>query len=70
MGNDDEVRQLYVDFGNKFRELDKWSIYVITNDEDFERYFGKRADRKRKLYNGRIKVDYYQFFGPKPIKER
>jgi putative N6-adenine-specific DNA methylase len=70
MGNDDGVRQLYVDFGNKFRELDKWSIYVITNDEDFERYFGKRADRKRKLYNGRIKVDYYQFFGPKPIKER
>jgi len=70
MGNDDEVRQLYVDFGNKFRELDKWSIYVITNDEDFERYFGKRADRKRKLYNGRIKVDYYQFYGPKPTKER
>lgn len=70
MGNDGEVRQLYVDFGNKFRELDKWSIYVITNDEDFERYFGKRADRKRKLYNGRIKVDYYQFYGPKPTKER
>ncbi len=70
MGDDDEVRQLYIDFGNKFRELDKWSIYVITNDEDFEHYFGRKADRKRKLYNGRIKVDYYQFYGPKPTKER
>jgi len=69
MGDNDEVRQLYIDFGNKFRELDKWSIYVITSDEEFEHYFGRKSDRKRKLYNGRIKVDYYQFFGPKPTKE-
>ncbi|WP_406243825.1 class I SAM-dependent RNA methyltransferase [Tissierella carlieri] len=61
-----EVERLHKDLGIKFKELDTWSVYVITSNENFEKDYGKTADRKRKLYNGRIKVDYYQYFGPKP----
>ena len=50
----------------KFKELDTWSVYLITSMENFERLYGRKADRKRKLFNGRIKVDFYQFHGPKP----
>lgn len=63
-----EVEILHKDLGLKFKELDTWSAYVITSDENFEKHYGKKADRKRKLYNGRIKVDYYQYFGPRPEK--
>ncbi|MGM0396960.1 MAG: THUMP domain-containing class I SAM-dependent RNA methyltransferase [Bacillota bacterium] len=66
MGEKEEVEELYRDFGKKFRELSTWSIYAITSNENFETLYGKKADRKRKLYNGRIKVDYYQFYGPRP----
>ena len=44
-------------------------MYVITSDESFEKLYGKKADKKRKLYNGRIKVDYYQFYGPRPPRK-
>jgi len=65
----DEVESLYKDMGKYFKALDTWSKYIITSYEDFERVYGKRADKKRKLYNGRIKVDYYQYFGPRPPKD-
>lgn len=66
IGEKEEVEELYKDLGIKFKELDTWSSYIITSDENFERHYGKGADKKRKLYNGRIKVDYYQYFGPRP----
>ncbi len=69
MGEVEEVRNLYIDFGKKFRKLDTWSIYVITSEEKFEKLYGKKADRRRKLYNGRIKVDYYQYYGPRPPRD-
>lgn len=69
IGEKEEVHQLYTDLGLKFRELDTWSMYVITSDESFEKLYGKKADKKRKLYNGRIKVDYYQFYGPRPPRK-
>lgn len=68
IGEKEEITQLYIDLGKKFREFQTWSVYVITSDEDFEKKYGKKADRKRKLYNGRIKVDYYQYYGPRPPK--
>lgn len=67
MGEKREVEKLYKDLGNKFKKLDTWSVYVITSHDDFERHYGRKADKKRKLYNGRIKVNYYQFYGPKPM---
>jgi putative N6-adenine-specific DNA methylase len=60
------VEALYKEMGKVFSKLDTWSYYIITSHEEFERFFGKRADKKRKLYNGMMKTDLYQFFGPKP----
>ncbi len=68
MGEKQEVHRLYRDLGSKFSEFKTWSVYVITAEEEFEKLYGKKADRKRKLYNGRIKVDYYQYYGPRPQK--
>ena len=61
-----EVKELYRQMGRVFQSLDSWSIYVLTSNEDFEALFGRRASKKRKLYSGNIKVDYYQYFGPRP----
>ena len=69
MGEKEEVHQLYKDLGGKFDDLKTWSLYLITAEEAFEKLYGKKADRKRKLYNGRIKVDYYQYYGPRPPRE-
>lgn len=69
LGEEDEIEELYKDFGDKFRDLETWSIYTITSNEDFESLYGKEADRRRKLYNGRIKVDYYQYYGPRPPRK-
>ena len=68
MSEQEEVFSLYRDLGKKMAEHPTWSVFVITSEEDFEKLYGKRADRKRKLYNGRIKTDYYQFYGPRPPK--
>lgn len=62
------VELLYKTMGEVFKKLDTWSFYVITSFEEFEKKFGKRADKKRKLYNGMMKADLFQFFGPKPPK--
>lgn len=62
------VENLYKDMGNIFSALDTWSFYILSAHEDFERFFGRKADKKRKLYNGMIKTDLYQYFGPKPPK--
>lgn len=65
-----EVESLYSDMGKTFRKLDTWSYFIITSHEEFERSFGKRADKNRKLYNGRIQCYYYQYVGPKPPKRK
>ena len=61
-----EVRELYTAMGAHFKSCPTWSFYVITSFEDFEKCFGRRADKKRKLYNGMLKCNLYQMFGPKP----
>jgi putative N6-adenine-specific DNA methylase len=66
IGDGKSVARLYRDMGQVFSALDTWSFYILTSDEEFEKHFGRTASKKRKLYNGNIKVDYYQFFGPKP----
>ena len=59
---------LYTEIGDRFRELDSWSMYLITSYEDAEKYIGKKAAKNRKIYNGMLKTYYYQFLGPKPPK--
>ena len=63
------VEELYRTLGKLMATNPTWSSYVITSMEYFEKLFGKRADAKRKLFNGRIKTDYYQFYGPRPPKD-
>lgn len=57
---------LYKEFGESFKHLDTWSAYMITSYEEAEKYFGRKADKNRKIYNGMLKTYFYQFQGPKP----
>lgn len=65
-----DLPELYRAFGESFRMLDSWSAYMITSYEDAERYFGSKADKNRKIYNGMLKTYYYQFPGPKPPRKK
>jgi len=56
--------ELYKTIGERFAALDSWSAYIITAYEDTERYFGRKADKNRKIYNGMMKTYFYQFMGP------
>lgn len=69
IGDKSQIDKLYRDMGRLFKPLDTYSIYVLTSNENFENLYGKKSNRKRKLYNGRIKVDYYQYYGPRPPKK-
>ena len=62
--------ELYRQIGERFRELDSWSMYLITSYENTEKYIGRKADRNRKIYNGMMKTYFYQFLGPKPPRRK
>ena len=64
-----DLPALYKAFGNSFRNLDSWSAYMITSYEDAEKYFGQKAAKNRKIYNGMLKTYFYQFPGPKPPRK-
>ena len=66
----ENLPELYKEFGDSFRNLDSWSAYMITSYEDTEKYFGRKADKNRKIYNGMLKTYFYQFLGPKPPKQK
>jgi putative N6-adenine-specific DNA methylase len=66
VGDSESAEAIYDDMADAFAPLSTWSIYVLTSHPGFERHFRRRADRRRKLYNGRIECTYYQFFGPPP----
>ena len=57
------AQRLYAALGRHLKFADGWKKYIITSEPEFEHYFGKRADKKRKLYNGMIKCDYYMYLG-------
>ena len=63
-----EVEKLYRDYGKKVASLDDWCAYTLTPVDDFERLFGKKADKKRKIYNGKIECCYYAHLAPPPGK--
>ena len=60
-----EVEALYRDMGRTFASLEPWQIYVLTSAENFERLYGRRADKVRKLYNGMLPCSLYQYFKPR-----
>jgi 23S rRNA (guanine2445-N2)-methyltransferase / 23S rRNA (guanine2069-N7)-methyltransferase len=66
LGNADEIESLHRSIPEVLRALPTWSHFILTAYPNFEELIRKRADRRRKLYNGRIECTYYQFHGPKP----
>ncbi|MDP4164646.1 MAG: class I SAM-dependent RNA methyltransferase [Bacillota bacterium] len=66
LGEKPAVEHMYREMGQAFAKLDTWSIYMLTSNENFEQIYGKPATKKRKLFNGFIRTDFYQYWGPKP----
>ena len=69
LGDREECEKLYAEIGKNFSKLPDWSYYIIASNENFERLFGRTADKRRKLYNGMIKCNIYQYFGKRPPKK-
>ena len=59
-----EAEQLYRDIGKNFASFESWQMYILTSNENFDRLFGRRSDKVRKLYNGMIPCNLYQYFKP------
>jgi putative N6-adenine-specific DNA methylase len=70
LGDAEEAAALYKLMGEKLLPNDTWSFNLITAHDGFEHAFGKKATKNRKLFNGKIKCYYYQYFGQKPPRER
>lgn len=68
LGDVAEAHKLAQDMGKLYRTLDKWNFYFLSPVDTFEHDFGRRADKKRYIYNAGIKCSYYSFNGPKPPK--
>lgn len=66
----EDMAGLYTVIGDRFKQLDSWSLYMITAYEEAEKYIGRKADKNRKIYNGMMKTYFYQFMGPRPPKRQ
>lgn len=66
---EDELKALYRDFGKVTAKLDEWCVYAITSYRAFEKYFGRRADKVRKLYNSELECNFYQYLASPPPKK-
>jgi putative N6-adenine-specific DNA methylase len=66
ISNDKEVEKLTRQFGEMMLYLPTWSFFAISPYKEFEQYYGRKSDKRRKLYNGRIECQYYQYLGPLP----
>lgn len=66
----EELGQLYTTIGERYKQLDSWSLYMITAFDEAEKYIGRKADKNRKIYNGMMKTYFYQFMGPRPPKRK
>ncbi|MDQ7825412.1 MAG: class I SAM-dependent RNA methyltransferase [Candidatus Eremiobacteraeota bacterium] len=65
-----EINEIYITIHKMFKKKNGWSVYILTADELFPNYFKRaRPDRVRKLFNGKIKVNYYQYYGERPDGE-
>ena len=67
-----EAKRLYQALGRHLKYANDWKKYIITSEPEFEHFFGKRSDKKRKFYNGKIQCNYYMYTGgnqKKPVKK-
>jgi len=69
MNEIEQVKEISKTMGQVFKPYTGWSKYIITSYEQFETLYGNPSDKNRKLYNGRIKTYYYQYFGKKSVKD-
>lgn len=65
LGDRDSVRHLYRQMGELYRPMTTWSKYILTADLEFEKFYGQKATKRRKLYNGALRTDLFQFWGHK-----
>jgi putative N6-adenine-specific DNA methylase len=70
LGEKNAVEQMYREMGRVLGALDTWSVYIMTSNEQFEQLYGRPATKKRKLFNGFIRTDYYQYWGKRPPREK
>ncbi|WP_144399469.1 THUMP domain-containing class I SAM-dependent RNA methyltransferase [Pilibacter termitis] len=70
LGDFSAVKPLYREMGEVLIPLETWSKYILTSDLMFEEHFGAKATKKRKLYNGALRVDYYQYWGKRKPREQ
>lgn len=70
LGDRPEVEQMYQEMGQALAGYDTWSVYMLTSHEGFEQFYGKQATKKRKLFNGFIRTDYYQYWGKRPPRQK
>ena len=69
MGEPAEVEAVYRELGRVCESLPTWGVYVITSNTWFEKHFGRRAPRRRKLFNGNLECQFYQYLGPPPPRD-
>ena len=66
--SEEQAQNIYRQMGQTYEPLETWSKYILTSDLSFEEHYGKQAAKKRKLYNGAIRTDYFQFWGVRKRK--
>lgn len=70
IGTDEELDRIYFKFRELMNNHPTWSFFLITSDKELEKRLDRKADRRRKLYNGTIETQFYQFHGTKPARKR
>ena len=69
IGDDEKIQKIYRKLADILENRPTWSLFLITTDKKLEESLGRKADRRRKLYNGRLETQYYQFHSARPGKE-
>ena len=73
IGTSEDNLRIYRHFARLMKECSEWSFFLITSDKELEkeieRQTGRRADRRRKLYNGQIETQFYQYHGIRPARK-
>jgi putative N6-adenine-specific DNA methylase len=64
--DDKQIKSVYQDLAKSWAHLNTWSAYILTPYQGLEKVMGRKADKRRKLFNGRIPCTFYQFYGPRP----
>ena len=65
LSDKEHVHQLYQQMGKLYKPLTSWSKYILTSDLQFEQFYGTKATKRRKLYNGSLRTDFFQYWGKK-----